>query len=96
MSDVRRTPRAQRDIEQVVRHISQDNLSAAVKWLEDTEAFFLLLAAQPHMGEMIRSRRFGNVRRHSRGSYVIYHRPITGGVEVLRILHGARDHQRLI
>ena len=39
--------------------------------------------ARPELGEDIRSRPAGN--------YVIYYRPVSGGVEIIRILHGRRE-----
>ena len=94
MANVVRTPKADRDLGQVVQHIAKDNLSAASSWLNQTEAFFQLLATQPEMGQRWRSRRLGELRRHAHGNYVIYYRPITNGVEIVRVLHGARDQGR--
>jgi toxin ParE1/3/4 len=36
------------------------------------------------------------VRRSSVGNYVIYYRPIEDGIQVLRILHGARQPEDLV
>ena len=30
------------------------------------------------------------------GKYLVFYRPIEGGIEVLRILHGARDITRIL
>lgn len=32
-----------------------------------------------------------NLRSHPHGSYVIFYRAVEGGIEVVRVLHGARD-----
>jgi plasmid stabilization system protein ParE len=48
------------------------------------------------MGAEIESRRYGNIRMHAHGNYVIYFRGISGGIEIVRVLHGARDHRRLV
>jgi toxin ParE1/3/4 len=50
----------------------------------------------PKIGEAypVPSPRFGDVRRTSVKrfrKYVLYYREIEGGIEILRILHGARD-----
>ena len=37
-----------------------------------------------------------DVRRSSVGNYVIYYRPIHHGIQVLRILHGARQPEDLV
>ena len=44
--------------------------------------------AVPFIGE--------DIRRSSVGNYVIYYRPTADGIQVLRILHGARQPEDLI
>lgn len=61
-----------------------------------TEALCNLLATQPELGERMLTRRFGQVRRHSAGNYVLYYRSVKDGIEILRVLHGARDQDRLV
>jgi plasmid stabilization system protein ParE len=39
--------------------------------------------------------RLGTVRCHVLGAYVIYYQPIPGGIEILRVLHGARNLENL-
>jgi plasmid stabilization system protein ParE len=36
------------------------------------------------------------VRRHVVGNYLIYYRPIADGVEILHVVHGARDQDRIV
>ena len=55
-------------------NIAEDNLTAAVEWLDGVEKLFALLATQPALGERMETRRFGEVRRHITGSYAIYYR----------------------
>jgi toxin ParE1/3/4 len=94
MASVVRTPEAKRDLRQIVRFISRDKLSAASNWLETIKRCFRTLASQPGLGELLGSHHRGEVRRHAFGNYVIYYRPFNGGIEVLRVLHGARDPGR--
>jgi toxin ParE1/3/4 len=96
MPMVRRTPRAHDDLAQIVDYIAADNLSAAVSWLERMETLFHLLAAQPEIGEQRRSKQFKRLRRHVSQNYVIYYLPVTDGVQILRVLHAARDDEELI
>lgn len=56
---------------------------------------FDLMALQPHMGERFRGR-LGEYRRISEGNYVIYFRPLVNGVQIHRVIPGARDHRELI
>ena len=96
MPQVSRTPEAVDDLAAIVRYIAADNLDAAMRWLDEIEALFSLIATQPKMGERVRCRSSREVRRHGFGRYVIYYRPLVEGAEIYRVLHGARDHDRLI
>lgn len=96
MRNLLRTPEAEQDLEEAVVFIARDKVSAAIRWLEETETLFALIVSQPAMGERYQSSQHGVVRRLSHGNYVIYHRLIDGDVEILRVLHGAREAKRLI
>ncbi|MBS0207595.1 MAG: type II toxin-antitoxin system RelE/ParE family toxin [Planctomycetes bacterium] len=96
MATVRRADAADRDLDEIVRYIARDNLSATLAWLDEVERLFALLATQPEMGHVFRARRLGLVRRHVIGNYVIYFRPEATGIEVLRVIHGAREQRRLV
>jgi toxin ParE1/3/4 len=96
MANLVRTPKADQDLEQIVRFIAKDNLRAAFHWIEEIEALFQVLATQPEIGERWQSRRLGELRRHAFGRYVVYFQPIDGGVEIIRVVHGAREVKRLL
>lgn len=96
MGRVHLTVNAARGLDEIADHIALDRPSAAENWLRLTYQLFELLAAQPDMGEQIPTRRSGIVRRTSHGNYVVYYRPLSTGARVLRVLHGARDHEKLI
>jgi plasmid stabilization system protein ParE len=36
------------------------------------------------------------VRRHAFGNYLVYYRQIDDGVEILHVVHGARDQDRIV
>ncbi len=95
MSQVLRSAEARLDLRSIVWHIAQDNPAAASNWLHEVERLFSTLAEQPLIGQRVRTRRFGAVRRFSRGDYLIYYRPLEAGVEILRVVHGLRDQDRL-
>jgi toxin ParE1/3/4 len=96
MAQVIKAPAAYRDLGQIVSYIAQDNLPAALRWLEETEKLLNLLAEQPGVGQRVKTRRFGEIRCHTMGNYLIYYRPIVDGVQILTVAHGARDQSRLI
>jgi len=94
MPQVKRSRQAQRDLKSIVGHIAADNPPAADRWLDQIERIFDLTAAHPEAGERIETRRYGIIRRHCHGNYVIYYRPRTYGVFLVRVLHGARERGR--
>lgn len=96
MATALRTHAADADLDDIVAQISQDNLQAATAWLNGIRSLFELLATQPEIGQQIHTRRHGDLRCHVYGNYLVYYRAIRGGVQIVRVLHGARDQRRLI
>jgi toxin ParE1/3/4 len=90
------SPEAEHDLGQIVEYIAQDNLLAAMKWLDQTRATCELLAVQPSIGQRVKTKRFADARRHVAGNYLIYYRPIPDSVEILMVVHGARDQVNLL
>lgn len=96
MPEYKRSKRALADLKSIVSYIAADNPLAADRWLNELEHVFKLLAAHPESSERVETCRYGVVRRHTHGNYVIYYRPRSYGVFVLRVLHGARDKGRIL
>jgi plasmid stabilization system protein ParE len=69
MGEIIRTPEADRDLRQIASRIAEDNLTAALEWLQKFEAVFPLLAGEPELGEKIQTQRWGQVRRRAIGVY---------------------------
>jgi toxin ParE1/3/4 len=94
--------RAVTDIEEISDHIAEDNLEAAIRFIEELERTLSQLADIPHIGyhrffsdsefDQIRvfpvSRRFKN--------YLIIYEPTEEGIDVLRVMHGAQDIEQRI
>ncbi len=77
-------------------YIGQDAPAAALRFLAAVEATLRILAENPELGparEFDRSEllglRFFPVKGFDK--YLIFYRPFQRGIEVLRVLHGARD-----
>jgi toxin ParE1/3/4 len=96
MPQVLRTEEALADLRQIALYIAHENSASASGWLAEMEQLFSILARQPRIGKRMRTKRFGTVRQFSRGNYVVYFKPLADGVEILRVLHGARDHKRIV
>jgi toxin ParE1/3/4 len=91
-------PLAAKDLEQAVQFLDARSSTASDQLLE---AFFQasnLLAEMPRLGPVRRRRgRLKGLRSWpltKSGPYVIFYIPIQNGIEVVRVLHGARDVDR--
>jgi toxin ParE1/3/4 len=91
---------AQEDLADAFAYIGQDSLDAALRFVQAAEKTFQQLAMMPGIGERFRTVRpeLVDVRRIGISGfrkYQVYFRPTDDGIEVLRILHGARDIERI-
>jgi toxin ParE1/3/4 len=90
VSRYRLTNEAREDLDETWLSIAADNPPAADRLLDRLYESFLLLAGQPLLGRA-RPELGMNLRSFPVGNYVIFYRPIADGIEVARVLHGARD-----
>jgi toxin ParE1/3/4 len=90
MPRVTRRPLAAADISEVWDYIADDSLVAADRWVDRLDKQFGLLATQPLMGRA-RDELAPGVRSLPFGRYVIFYAPLDDGIDVVRVLHGARD-----
>lgn len=90
MSEYEVTPAARKDLRSIYRHIAVDNAVAADRQLESLFARFHRLAQHPHIGQL-RDDLAETVRIFPAGNYVIVYRPTEFGIQIIQVLHGARD-----
>ncbi len=91
-----RRRKAAQDAEDIADYIAKDSLRAAVRFLENTESTLKDLAASPGSGSPLESGlpelahlRFRRVKGFP--NHVIFYIDHKHAIEVVRILHGARD-----
>jgi toxin ParE1/3/4 len=85
------SPRAIRDLQEILEHVARDNPKAAVRLIDRLEAKCLDLAQSPRVGTR-RDDLAPSLRALSQGSYVIYFLEQSEKVlRIARIMHGARD-----
>jgi toxin ParE1/3/4 len=97
VSRVIRRPSANRDLVEIFRYYArQAGMRVADRFFAQAEATFARLARMPGIGTqyepdepLYADLRYFSVARFR--MYLVFYRPIRGGIEVLRILHGARD-----
>ena len=93
---VLRRRKALQDAEEIADYIAEDNLEAAIRFLENAESTVKDLAAFPSAGSPFESDQpeLANLRfRRVRGfpNHIVFYVEHNDAIEVVRILHGARD-----
>ena len=90
MPAVRRRPLAREDILDIWTYIAADNLRAADALVDRLDQAFFLLARNPKSGRA-RPDIGRGVRSFTVERYVIFYRAMGGGIDVGRVMHGARN-----
>lgn len=90
MARITRRPLAAADILDVWGHIAEDSIEQADRWVDKLGEKFEIIATQPLMGRA-RNELAANVRSFPFGRYVIFYSPNEDGIDVVRVLHSARD-----
>jgi toxin ParE1/3/4 len=94
MAEYRLTPRAQRDLDGIIEYtIAQWGLPQALRYADLIETACVALAKAPQQSQDCAVIRAG-YRRRIVERHVIYFRPTSYGVAVIRILHHRMDAPR--
>jgi toxin ParE1/3/4 len=93
MARPRFTPDAFSDLEEIVNYVAERDATAAARLLERIEDECWRLAHDPGMGQL-RPDLLPNLRFFPVGNYLIFYRESDEGIQVIRVLHGARDYGR--
>jgi toxin ParE1/3/4 len=90
MSQYRFTRTAQKDLKAIKDYIAAQNLPAARRFVDEVFQKCQTLAQFPEMGrlwdDLVPPLRSFPVER-----YLIFYRPVTGGIQIMRIVSGYRD-----
>ena len=90
VAKVFQSPQALQDLDEIWFFIAQDNLSAADRWLDILLEKAVKLAERPHLGRA-RPDLLPEIRSLPVKAYMLYYRQVTGGIELVRVLHSSRD-----
>lgn len=90
MPAVRLTSLAQQDLSDIWLFIAEDSIRNADRYITLLHSKAQLLADSPGIGPM-RPELGENVQSYPWNNYVLFYRRITDGIELPRVLHGARD-----
>jgi toxin ParE1/3/4 len=83
-------PRARTDLVEIWNYIADDSEAQADTFLDTIDRKLALLADQPNIGR-VRRELGDEIRSFPLGRYTIFYVAIPSGIEVVRVLHGARD-----
>lgn len=93
-------PRADEDLDEQARYIARSSLRSALRFYDAAEVSIQRLADNPNLGcacklerPELADVRVWTIRKFRK--HLIFFRPTTSGVEILRILYGSRDIERL-
>lgn len=94
-------PAAERDLDDQAEYLAaHQSLQAGLRFYRAAQETFRLLASQPKMGRLTEYRIpfLTGVRMFPLKAFpqhLVFYRPLEDGIEVVRVLHGARDIERL-
>lgn len=96
-----RTHVAERDVAELASYLGEQDPAVAIRFLDAVEATVALLAEVPDMGLLCQfdspkaeGLRVWPVRGFK--NHLVFYREIPGGISIIRVLHGARNIERLV
>jgi toxin ParE1/3/4 len=85
-----KSPRAKADLLEIWDYIADNSETRADTFIDSLDKTLHTLAGQPDMGRMRHELEEG-LRSFPIGRYIVFYRPTTEGIEVVRVLHSALD-----
>ncbi len=89
--------RAKQDLIDIYEYYVQRNETTARRFLEESRQAFDLILQMPGIGRRwnspiaaMKNLRVTSISRRF-NDYVIFYRPVTDGIQIIAIIHGARD-----
>jgi len=90
------TDEAKADLLQINEWIAEDNPGRAFTFVDELEERCGRLIGMPRAYPLVRGRENSGVRRVPHGHYLIFYRVTADVVEILHVLHGARDYEPIL
>ncbi len=90
MTRYRLSTQARADLDAIYDYVAGDSAAAAERLLDMLEQKFRLLGNRPLLGQL-RPEVAEGLRCFAAGNYVVCYRVQPPGVEIVRVIHGARD-----
>ena len=89
-----RSDQSEQDVYEIAAFIARDNPDAAIRLVDRFDEALKMLAQNPLAGRA-RKELAPDVRSLPVGNYLLFYRPTQNGIDLIRVLHGARDLRRL-
>lgn len=86
---------ARNDLKEIWLYIAENNPASADRTLQELKKKFQLLAENPQLGKS-QDQLIVRLRTFPHKKYVIFYFPKKNGIEIYRVLHGARDFEDLL
>ena len=83
-------PQAELELEEIGDHIAEDSPANAQRFIERLTRKFVVLGRNPRIGRARRDLR-PDLRSFRYGAYLILYRAVDDGVEIVRVVHAARN-----
>jgi plasmid stabilization system protein ParE len=90
------TPEAEFDLETIAQYIARDSLTTALSFVHELREKCLGLAEAPRGYPLVPRYEHLGIRRRPFGNYLIFYRIGVDAIEILHVLHGARDYEILL
>ena len=90
------TAEAESDLEQIANYIARQSVEIALNFVQELREKCESLADAPRGYPLVPRHEHLGIRRRPFGNYLIFYRVGSEAIEVVHILHGARDYDRLL
>lgn len=90
MKVILKRPRALLDLAEMWSYIAEDSVANADVFASRIDKVLRLLVKTPGIGR-VRPELYPDLRSFVIGKYVVFYLPVATGIDVIRVLHGARD-----
>jgi toxin ParE1/3/4 len=95
MTSYRILPRADNDMNDIADYIAQDNPNAALAMIARFIESFVRLSDHPRMG-VLQTELHHGLRLLPVENYLIFYRSTEDEIEIVRVLHSARDWREIL
>lgn len=94
MSQLRVSPRATADLLEIWSYIADDSVANADAFVDKLYETMQTLGHQPGLGRR-REELAPGIQSFPYGRYILFYRVVAGAIEIVRVLHSARDIENI-